>query len=443
MTLASGSTELAATSRWHALDIPTPTSKISASMPSRRPRRLSKACCWPTVLTFLTSTTSGSCRPTTTSRARDLLEIASVAAEPAKPDATWLTAGGLPAARTALEALRPIVTDIRAALSRVNELFDERVLALDAGSLRLRFVEVHRGLGKLRPAYWRDKHTLRSCTKSGRVRRQDIDGLSRVVACKRRQQDLVAAEEYHARSLGAHYYKSPQSDFDLIERALAGADKIVRFASGWVPYESLRCRLTAQSEPSPEVVQASAELRQRLNNVETCRQALGQEFAELAASAASTDVSAMCEEVGPAVASLAKLWRKSDAVSSTAPASLDELETWLRDRLEIDDTEAALQKDERFDRELLGPRYSGSQTDLDQLGTDLDWADRLRNLLGRPASAGLADRLLLLDAIQFQPIALLLGRAVPRSWRLSARGDYAGPPPRRDRFVSYGGGLWW
>src|SRR5262249_1375491 len=156
-----------------------------------------------------------------------------LASAPRKPSASWFDPGRLAEVNDAIEVLGKRCTSVSTALADVARLFSPEILDIEADALHLRFTQVHRGFGKLRPAYWRDRRTLRRFAKSGRIREEEINGLATVADCRRRRQDLASAEARHAAALEGEY-RSLDTDFaDLRERA-GVAQAVVRLVGSHV-----------------------------------------------------------------------------------------------------------------------------------------------------------------------------------------------------------------
>src|SRR5262249_17863707 len=142
-------------------------------------------------------------RPETVSQVRSLVELASFVFTPHKPAPSWLDAARLPEIRVAVDKLEPATSLVKMRIAAVGKLFNLAILEADVEALQLRFDQIHYGLGKLRPGYWRDKRFLRERSKSGRVRLEEIKGLREAVECKRKQLELAVLEKRWAGQIGA------------------------------------------------------------------------------------------------------------------------------------------------------------------------------------------------------------------------------------------------
>ena len=161
---------------------------------------------------------------------------------PHKPSGIWLDAAKLPEVRVAVAALELQVDKVRASLATVETLFNAAILDIDVEGLQVRFDQVHHGFGKLRPAYWRDKRSVRELSKSGKVRKEERQGLKDAAECKKQQRELAARESRHAAAIGQDYYRSLNSDFNSTRSALSAADAVLRLAAGQIGKEALaRC----------------------------------------------------------------------------------------------------------------------------------------------------------------------------------------------------------
>jgi hypothetical protein len=233
--------------------------------------------------------------PRTAPELRRLLELGSFVFSPHKPSGIWLDAAKLPAVRVAVDALEPHVNRVKESRASVEALFNAEILDSDVEGLHVRFDQVHYGFGKLRPAYWRDKRSVREFSKSGKVRQAERKGLKGAAECKKQQRELAVQESRHAAVIGLDYYRSLDSDFKATRAALNVADAVLRLASGQISKDALARRFSPQSDLGGEVVRALSGTQQWTERFTTATVSFGPTFEKLVAERPMSDLMLDCE----------------------------------------------------------------------------------------------------------------------------------------------------
>jgi len=346
--------------------------------------------------------------PRTASELSRLLELGSLVFSPHKPSGIWLDAAKLPEVRVAVDALELQVDKVRASLATVETLFNAAILDIDVEGLQVRFDQVHHGFGKLRPAYWRDKRSVRELSKSGKVRKEERQGLKDAAECKKQQRELAARESRHAAAIGQDYYRSLNSDFNSTRSALSAADAVLRLAAGQIGKEALARCFSPQADLAGEVVRALSGTQQWTEQFAAAVASFGPTFERLVTERPMSDLVSDCEAAAADMDRIGDVLSRAARVVGADNVSLDDTVEWLRTWIRIAQMESEFIKDERFDRELLGPTYIGPPTDFRALAEDLAWAGKIRDLVGRPLSSEVADRVLRLDIDQYRPLRSLL-----------------------------------
>jgi hypothetical protein len=346
--------------------------------------------------------------PRTAPELRRLLELGSLVFSPHKPSGAWLDAAKLPEVRVAVDALEPLVDKVKVSLASVETLFNAAILDIDGEGLQVRFDQVHHGFGKLRLAYWRDKRTVRELSKSGKVRREERSGLKEAAGCKKQQRELAACESRHAAAIGPDYYRSLDSDFNSTRSALGVADSVLRLAAGQSGKEALARRFSPQADLAGEVVRALSGTQQWTEQFAATAASLGTTFERLLAERPMSELIPDCEAAAADMERIGDVLARAARVVGADNVSLDDTVEWLRTWTRIEQIESEFIKDERFDRELLGPTYIGPLTDFQALAEDLAWTGKIRDLVGRPLSSEVAASVLRLDIDQYAPLRTLL-----------------------------------
>jgi len=346
--------------------------------------------------------------PRTVSELRRLLELGSLVFAPHKPSALWLDAVKLPEVCVAVDTLELCVNKVKTSLATVEVLFNPAILEIDVEGLQLRFDQVHHGFGKLRLAYWRDKRSVREHSRSGKVRQDEHKGLHDAVECKKHQRELATLESRHGATIGQDYYQSLNSDFTSIRSALGVADRVLRLAAAQISEEALTHRFSTQADRAAGVVRALSGMQQWGEQFAATSARLGPMFERLAVERPISDLVVDSETAAADTARIGEILSRAAQVADVQDASLDSALEWLRTRITIGEIGSQFMKDERLDRELLGPAYTGQTTDFNALAEDLEWAEKIRNLVSRPIPNEVADRILRLDIGQYRPIRSLL-----------------------------------
>jgi hypothetical protein len=221
---------------------------------------------------------------------------------------------------------------------------------------------------------------------------------------------VARSESRHAAAIGQDYYRSLDSDFNSTRSALSVADVVLRLAAGQIGQEALARRFSPQADLAGEVVRVLSGMQQWTEQFATAAASIGTIFEKLVTERPMFDLALDCD------AAAAEMQRIGDILSRTAHVvgadnvSLGDAVEWLRTRIRIEQVESEFIKDDRLDRELLGPTYIGPLTNFQALAEDLAWAGRVRDLVGRPLSSEVAERVLRLDVDQYKPLTSLLAQ---------------------------------
>ncbi len=175
--------------------------------------------------------------PVTFADANDLLALAGLAAEPDRPERSWLSAAGQWAATSAAQVLYDAHRVLATAEAEASTYFTPDALRHDVAALVPRLAHGHRGLGKLSGDYRVAKKTVRTVTSQGIAEETALEHLGLAAAWQHAAEALAAAERSHATLLG-RYYSGRAADFARLARALAHAATAVRCAHGQDLYQA-------------------------------------------------------------------------------------------------------------------------------------------------------------------------------------------------------------
>ncbi len=317
--------------------------------------------------------------PVTFTDASDVLALAGLAAEPDRPERSWLSAAGHRAAGSAAQVLSDAHRALAAAEAGASAYFTPDALRHDAAALAQRLAGNSRGLGKLSGDYRAARKTVRAFTREGMAEETAREHLGLAAAWQRAAEAAAAAESRHAALLGS-YYAGRATGFGRLGRALSHAAAAVRCAHGQdlsraadyisrdaAPGRSFtaivsqaRRDLSAwQAGPVPVLAVAS---RPELLNGTICG-AIGWLRAHLEALHAASEVT---RAVGEAVG---------------RPLTFGQARQLAALREAADSAHAQLAARDTIFQDLCGPLYAGAATDLTALRDRLGWARRLRAMV--------------------------------------------------------------
>jgi hypothetical protein len=169
--------------------------------------------------------------PVTFTDAEDLLALAGLAAEPDRPERSWLSAAGQRSASNAAQVLYDAHRALATAEADASAYFTPDALRHDMAGLAQRLATGHRGLSKLSADYRAARKTLRAITREGMPEETAQEHLGLAVAWQRAAEALTAAEARHAPLLGP-YYTGRSTNFARLARALGHAATALRCARG-------------------------------------------------------------------------------------------------------------------------------------------------------------------------------------------------------------------
>jgi very-short-patch-repair endonuclease len=328
----------------------------------------------------------------TLSRAEDLAELASLAGQPARPEPTWINPAVISGVEQAVKTLEPLCAAFNERRDQLGRVFTDEVLALDLESLCQRFETLHSGLAKMRRAYRDDKKTVASVARVGKATKEVVRLLPQALEWQRLTRNLKAAEGREADLLGSHYYRSAETDFASLGRALENARRALEIAGQHLNVEPMRRQLGRGGDPDANLLTAGTRLKASIEAWHNTAAALRGPFAELLMGRELDVVAAWCSRAAGPVDALADAGSTVTALAGPA-VGLAELERCLEARVAVAKAEVALTSEMDGDRGKLGESYHGLQTNWDALDYSIDWSARLRGLLGGPVSSATAERL--------------------------------------------------
>jgi len=313
--------------------------------------------------------------PVTFHDVADLLTLARLAQEPDRPERAWLSIPGHQAASRAARVLYDAHRALASAEAQAATIFTPRVLQLDVDGLAER-LGAHRGIGRLSGEHRADRKAVADATRGDvdPATAQEYFGLA--VTWKHAAQELAAAESSYAALLGS-YYIGAGTDFDQLSRALATAATAVRCARRQ-DLSQAADHLCRDAVPKPVITATAAEILRDVSGWQatlaappavaprpelmngTISEAIGWLRAHLAPLRAASEFTAQLSELAGRQLSFGEA-RQLVALREAAEAAHAELAA----------------RDAVF-KDLCGPLYAGTDTDLTALRAALEWARKLR-----------------------------------------------------------------
>lgn len=305
-----------------------------------------------------------------------LAELASLADRPHRPERDWFAPSGLRRAREAAARMRPLLESVRGREAALRTCFKPEVLQLDLETLCVRFGSTYRGLFRwLNSDFRRDRKALIAVTRSGKLRREEIDRLSDALEWQRAVRALEAVRADVAGALG-HFLQGEGTDLDAVESALELADDACKLAGASISAEALGNCLSHDAVLQPIVSTASrgiATLQEKWVRVDAAVKELGKR-----------PIRGVLVELAEADKALLRLLGglgEVDGVVGRA-ARLDDAERWLHDRHVVDSVARAFEAAMADDINALGPEWQGAATKWARIEAGLDWARSFKVALG-------------------------------------------------------------
>lgn len=362
--------------------------------------------------------------PTTLERATRLAKLAGLAGSVERPEANWLSQLGAEQVRHAIAVLRPICAAVRELRDQLSTVFTNGVLDMDLEGLVQRFQQLHHGFGKLRGQYRRDKKTVAAIAHVGRTTPEVLSQLPAALKWQRLATQLAAIELDQSALIGSYYYRSADTDFDVIERCLEVADRAFQLAEGRLGPHAVR-QLARDEAPDLDVTQTASRLGSRAASWPESATAAGVDETIVAhlVDVPLGELADLCRESASILGRLVDLAETVHEIAGRY-LTLGELHRLADERKDADASAEALAMTRASDVEHLGDLYLGVDTNWDGLFTALDWAGAMRELMAGAVPSITSERLaaVSLDASSFD--------SALSNWRLARAeivAEFTGP----------------
>lgn len=320
-------------------------------------------------------------------RAMELARLAQLAEETNLPEADWLAPAGLRKAREAIHRLHPHLEKVRALEASLKGIFTRDVLALDLETLCVRFQSTYRGaLRWFNTDYRKDRRALRSVSRSGRLRREELARLADALEWQRAAGVVNSLEQDLAKPLG-HFFRGEETDLVAANRGADVAQSACELAGMSVRPDSLAKRIAFGADPGPEIAQAA----QAILDLDSRWESLGSVAAQLRNSALPKAIEGV-RQADAAMQQVLDVLRQVEGIAGQ-PARLEDCVRWLELRQRIEQHERFFHEHAAQGLNDFGLGWCGRTTDWSLLEAGLDWAGEAKSALDGPVSADTAERL--------------------------------------------------
>jgi hypothetical protein len=315
--------------------------------------------------------------PVTFAGASDLLALAGLAAEPDRPERSWLSARGQQAASNAAQALYHAHRALATAQAGASAYFTPDALRHDVAGLAQRFGHDHRGFGKLSGDYRAARKTVRALTREGIAEETAQKHLGLAAAWKHAAGALAAAERSHAALLGA-YYAGRATDFARLDRALTHAATAVRCAHGQ-DLSRAADYISREAAPGRDITRVAAQAHRDLAAWQAAPAPASAPRPELLNGTITEATRGLRARLAPLHAASEYARAVGEAVGR--PLTLGQARRLMELREAAESAHAQLAARDAIFQHLCGPLYAGAATDLTALRNGLEWARRLREMI--------------------------------------------------------------
>lgn len=327
----------------------------------------------------------------TVDEATDLIRLLRLAEQADKPEPDWLNSVRVAELRRAEEVLSALVSDIAERRARVDAVFTDKVMELDALSLKTRFLEVHVGLGRLAPASFRDRKALAGCTRSGKFSTEAVGLLGAVSELQGLSRRLSGFERESGSLLG-EYYSGSETDVRRLSHALQLAETALAIVGNHVTLADALGVVARRFELNPTALLKAGALDRILTEGRFFSQQVGLDPVVLAPMRLS-EAAELVQKIGSAAdawaSSLGEMSGRGDSAMTVgkAQAAMDAAQRAVDILRSIADSGDELQA-------VVGSAYRGLETDVDAVRSLVDLARPVVAALSMPVSLAAAERVL-------------------------------------------------
>ena len=289
----------------------------------------------------------------------------------------WFNPAASRQIRDACITLERLASAVRDRRDELSAIFEDSVVDLDLEGLIVRFTTLHHGLGKLKSSYRADKAVLIPHLRSRKLSLEAISKLSAALQYQQVVRQLRRSESQHAPILGT-YYEGTSTDFDVLEEAIATANRAMSLVGAEMDPERLGA-LFQEMQASLAVDMST--LTQGMQALDEQIEGLDSEVAKVVRSLNIDQLQVFAKSIGELIMPTLDLFDYVQGVSETqlTVPVIKDIASRL-DRVAV--LRQELDKVEGECRKLLGLAYQDVETDWVKLDAALAHAERIIDVVG-------------------------------------------------------------
>lgn len=330
-----------------------------------------------------------------------VIRVAELCCDEDRPAQSWLEPEALETVSAILPRLRQQMEARTAAQTQLLQEYDEAFLSLNIESLidliSLRYSSVLRWV---KPGFYRLRKQIRSCRKDGKNPINLLQDLNRARELKRLE-ERIGQERPLATQLLGEWYRDYDTDYARVERAIRVAKELVELTGGKIS-DALRSQTCLGTVPQPVIRDALERLKRSISVWEQDtsvpdRYLRIERLPATHFSIRQTELPDLLDWGSGLVKALRQFIPQVEVVESSLLSRISQSPAEILDDLTqlalLRELEAKISSEADRLREIYGRRFSGIDTDWDDIQRALDWVGRLRRHLGQqPISPLLIER---------------------------------------------------
>lgn len=323
-------------------------------------------------------------------RLPDLVALARLGAQSARPEAAWLNPAATARVQESARVLGSLVELVRGWEEGTRTEFTPEALGVDLPSLHTRLTQTHVGFRRWSSAARADRRVLKSIAVRGKADKQAIAALPNAISWQQAETALSSAETDHSAVLGG-YYRRKDTDFTRVSAAIATAENALRLVGEDLDAAALAQQLSSTGTPDPQLLGTADRLDAALSRWHALASAWGDDSRE-GGPQRTHDIAEAAQhlertyEHATAVVAQVAVVAGRDITVADARAILGSAGDLARTTATVLDRYDA-------DRYTLGPAYEAFSTDWSLVQASLDWATAVRERVGDRISLWVAERL--------------------------------------------------
>ncbi|NCT90968.1 DUF3320 domain-containing protein [Cellulomonas sp. APG4] len=324
------------------------------------------------------------------SRLADLVALARLGAQSARPEADWLNPAVTAAVHESARILGSLVELVRGWEKGTQAEFTSDALTVDLPALHTRLTQTHVGLRRWSSAARADRRLLKSITVRGRADKQAVAALPNAISWQQAEAALTRAEADHAARLGG-YYRRTDTDFSRVSVAIATAEQALRLVGDDLDADALARQLSATGNPDPQLLGTADRIEVALSRWHSLAAAWG-ETNRPEAPRTPQDIAEAAQQLDESYrAAVTVLERVAVAAGrDTTIADARSILTAVGDHAR---TTATILDRYEDDRAALGPAYESFSTEWPAVERALGWASAVRGRVNDQIPLWVAERL--------------------------------------------------